>query len=116
MQKRNAVIDKLFALRAKSSLYCSGRLMIMVDPELDADTLKTKGVTFSTNEAIISQSKVESLIDMIDERAEIIIVPGGTPVVLDDITLDEDTLHRYEAINMKWRRFQDLRYFLYANF
>ena len=32
---------------------------------------------------------------MIDERAEIIIVPDGTAVVLDDITLDEDTLRRY---------------------
>ena len=93
--KRNAVIDKLFALRAKNSLYWSGRRMIMVDPELDADKLKAKGVTFSSKEAIISQSKVESLIDMIDERAEIIIVPDGTAVVLDDITLDEDALHRY---------------------
>ena len=93
--KRSAVIDKLFALRAKNSLYWSGRRMIMVDPELDAGALKAKGVTFSTKEAIISQSKVESLIDMIDERAEIIIVPDGTAVVLDDITLDEDTLRRY---------------------
>ena len=93
--KRNAVIDRLFVLRAKNSLYWSGRRMIMVDPELDADALKAKGVTFSTKEAIISQSKVESLIDMIDERTEIIIVPDGTAVVLDDITLDEDTLRRY---------------------
>lgn len=93
--KRSAVIDKLFALRAKNSLYWSGRRMIMVDPELDAGALKAKGVTFSTKEAIISQSKVESLIDMIDERTEIIIVPDGTTVVLDDITLDEDTLRRY---------------------
>ena len=93
--KRNAVIDKLFVLRAKSNLYWSGRRMIMVDPELDADKLKAKGVTFSTKEAIIAQSKVESLIDMIDERAEIIIVPDGTAVVMDDITLDEATLRRY---------------------
>lgn len=93
--KRNAVIDKLFALRAKSSLYWSGRRVIMVDPELDADKLKSKGVTFSTKEAIISQSKVETLIDLFDETAEIIIVPDGTVVVQDDITLDEDTLRRY---------------------
>ena len=93
--KRNAVIDKLFALRAKNSLYWSSRRMIMVDPELDAEKLKAKGVTFSTKEAIISQSKVEALIDLIDEKAEIIIVPDGTAVVLDDITLDEGTLRRY---------------------
>ena len=93
--KRNAVIDKLFVLRAKSSLYWSGRRMIMVDPELDADTLKAKGVTFSTKEVILTQSKVEALIDLIDEKAELIIVPDGTSVVLDDITLDEATLRRY---------------------
>ena len=93
--KRNAVIDKLFVLRAKSSLYWSGRRMIMVDPELDAARLKAKGVTFSTGEVIISQSKVEELIDLIDEKAEIIIVPDGTAVVLDDLTLDKDTLRRY---------------------
>lgn len=93
--KRNAVIDKMFVLRAKNSLYWSGRRMIMVDPELDADKLKAKGVTFSTKEAIISQSKVEALIDLIDEKAEIMIVPDGTCVVLDDITLDAETLRRY---------------------
>mgnify|MGYP003289876571 CR=1 FL=1 len=93
--KRNAVIDKLFVLRAKNSLYWSGRRMIMVDPELDADKLKAKGVTFSTKEVILSQSKVEALIELIDEKAEIVIVPDGTSVVMDDITLDEDTLRRY---------------------
>lgn len=93
--KRNAVIDKLFVLRAKNNLYWSGRRMIMVDPELDATKLKTKGTTFSTKEVILSESKVEELIDLIDEKAEIIIVPDGTSVVLDDITLDADTLRRY---------------------
>lgn len=93
--KRNAVIDKLFVLRAKNSLYWSSRRMIMVDPQLDADKLKAKGATFNTREVILSQSKVESLIDLIDEKAEIVIVPDGTAVVIDDITLNRDTLRRY---------------------
>ena len=93
--KRNAVIDKLFALRAKSSLYWSSRRMIMVDPQLDGEKLKAKGVRFSTKEVIIAESKVEELIDCVDERAEIIIVPDGTAVVLDDIVLDADTVRRY---------------------
>ena len=59
------------------------------------EKLKAKGVRFSTKEVIIAESKVEALIDCIEERAEIIIVPDGTAVVLDDITLDEDTLRRY---------------------
>lgn len=93
--KRNAVIDKLFALRAKNALYWSGRRMIMVDPDLDAEALKSKGASFSAKEVIVAQSKVEALLDLIDEKAEIIIVPDGTAVLLDDITLDEAALRRY---------------------
>lgn len=93
--KNSAVIDRLFALRAKNSLYWSGRRMILVDPELDAEALKNKGVSFSTKEVIIAQSKVEALIGLIDEKAEIIIVPDHTAVVMDDITLNEDTLRRF---------------------
>jgi hypothetical protein len=93
--KRNAVIDKLFALRAKNRLYWSGKRMIFVDPALDGDALREKGASFSAQEVIIAQSKVESLIDLIDEKAEIIIVPDNTAVVLDDVTLDEDTLRRF---------------------
>ena len=93
--KRNAVIDKLFTLRAKNSLYWSSRRMIMVDRELDVDKLRAKGVTFCTKEVIASQSNIEALIDLIDENAKIVIVPDGTAVVLDDITLDSDTLRRY---------------------
>ena len=93
--KRNAVIDKLFALRAKNSLYWSYQRMIMVDPELNADELRTKGATFSAKEFIISESNVESVIDMIDEKAEIIIVPDGTCVITDSIMLNSDALRRY---------------------
>lgn len=93
--KRSAVIDSLFALRAKNNLYWSGRRMIMVDAQLDAEALKNKGVSFSTREVIIARSKVEELVELIDEKAEIIIVPDGTAVVQDDITLDETTLRRY---------------------
>lgn len=67
----------------------------MVDPELDAEKLRAKGVTFSTKEVIISESKVESFIDLIDEKAEIIIVPDGTVVVLDDLDLDDAALRKY---------------------
>lgn len=93
--KGNAVIDRLFALRAKKSLYWSRRRIILVDPQLDAQMLRAKGATFSSQEAIIAQSKVEELIDLIDEKTEIIIVPDGTSVVLDDVTLDSEALHRY---------------------
>lgn len=93
--KPNAVIDKLFALRAKPSLYWSRKRMIMVDPELDGEVLKAKGASFCSKEVIIAQSKVEAMIELIDEKADIVIVPDGTSVILDDVTLDDAVLRRH---------------------
>lgn len=92
--KRSAVVDRLFALRAKNSLYWAAKRMIMVDPQLDAAVLEKKGATFSTKEVILAESKVEEMIGLIDEKAEIIIVPDGTAVILDDVELDELTLKK----------------------
>lgn len=93
--KRSAVIDKLFALRAKQSLYWSGKRMIMVDPQLDGAKLAAKGVFFSAPEVILAESKVEELIGLIDEKADIIIVPDGTCVTLDDVELDDMAVKKY---------------------
>lgn len=95
--KRNAIIDRLFALRAKSSLYWSAKRMIMVDPQLDAARLAAKGATFSSKEVILAESKVEDMIELIDEKAQIVIVPDGTAVVLDDLELNELTVKKYGA-------------------
>lgn len=93
--KRSAVIDRLFALRAKERLYWSAKKMIMVDPKLDGKVLASKGATFSTGEVILAESKVEDLIDLIDEKAEIVIVPDGTAVIDDDVEFDEMTVKHY---------------------
>lgn len=93
--KGSAVIDKTFLLRAKKKRYWSAKRMVMVDPELDAAALAGKGATFSTKEVILSEDKVESLLDCIDEKAELIIVPRGTRVILDDVELNEGTVKRY---------------------
>ena len=92
--KRNAVIDKVFALRAKNKRYWSAKRMIMVDPELNAAALAAKGATFSTKEVILAQSKVEDLIGLIDETAEIIIVPDCTSVIRDDVELDDALIRK----------------------
>ena len=93
--KHSAVIDKPFALRAREKLYWSARRMIMVDPELDGGKLTAKGVRFSTKEVILAESKVEEMLGLIDEKAEIVIVPDGTQVVLDDVELSGGILRRY---------------------
>ena len=93
--KKEAVIDRVFALRAKERLYWAAKRLIMVDPKLDGEALAKKGARFSAPEAIIAESKVESLIDLIDEKTEIIIVPDGTKVVNDDVQIDETALLRF---------------------
>lgn len=55
--KRNAVIDGLFALRAKSALYWAERRMIMVDADLDADALKSKGAQLRSKAGNIARSR-----------------------------------------------------------
>ncbi len=93
--KRNAVIDRLFALRAKNRLYWSAKRMIMVDPQLDGSLLAKKGASFATKEVILAEGKVEEMIDLIDEKAEITIVPAGTSYVMDFEELNEQLIKKY---------------------
>ncbi len=93
--KPDAVIDRTFALRAKERRYWSEKRMIFVDPKLNPETLVTKGATFCAEEVLIAESFVEKLIDSVDEKAEIIIVPDGTAVVLDELKLDGLAVKKY---------------------
>lgn len=93
--KRSAVIDRTFVLRAKNALYWSAKRMIFVDPKLDPAALAAKGARFQSEEAILAESMAEALLPLIDERAELVPVPDGTKVVLDDLDLDEVTEKRY---------------------
>lgn len=92
--KRTAVIDRLFALRAKERLYWSAKRMIFTDPMLDGEQLAGKGATFQSREVIISESLVNSLLGCIHEQADIRIVPDGTQVLCDDVTLTSATVKK----------------------
>lgn len=91
----SAVIGKLFALRAKNKLYWSAKRMIMTDLQLDAARLEAKGATFSAPGFIIAESLLDTMVSLIDEKADIQVVPDGTVVVDDDLTLSESALRRY---------------------
>ncbi len=93
--KRSAVIDRPFVLRAKNALYWSAKRMIFVDPKLDPAVLAAKGARFQTEEALVAEGLLEALLPLIDERAELVPVPDGTKVALDDLALDEVTEKRY---------------------
>lgn len=93
--KRTAVIDRTFVLRAKAGLYWSARRMIFTDPNLDCGALAAKGVRFSTREAILTEGLAEALVPLIDEQAELVIVPDGTAVIRDDVLLDDVLLKKH---------------------
>lgn len=92
--KSNASIDRVFALRAKNSLYWAPRLLFL-DTDIDAEALRTKGTSFDAKKVIIAESLVEKLIDLISEEAEVKIVPDGTAFINDDAVLDENLIMRY---------------------
>lgn len=93
--KNNAVIDRLFALRAKERLYWSRKRMIMVDAGLEPEALKARGARFCAREVILAQSLVDGMIDLIDDRTDIVVVADGTAVVTDDVTLDDILVGRH---------------------
>ncbi len=93
--KKNAFIDKLFALRAKNKLYWAPKRLIMVDKDLDPATLASKGASFSAPEVVLAEDKVEDMIELIDEQAQITIVPDGTAVITDDVELDGAIIKKY---------------------
>lgn len=93
--KNSAVIDRTFALRAKNTLYWAKKRLILVDPQLDPAALAAKGAAFSAREAIVAESKVEALVPLIEEKTDIVIVPDGTAVILDDVVLEPVTVRRY---------------------
>ena len=80
--KNNTAIDRVFALRAKETLYWAPRLLFL-DPAVSAKTV------------VIAESLVEKLIDLISEEADVKIVPDGTAFVNDDAVLDENLILRY---------------------
>lgn len=93
--RSTAVIDRLFALRAKNKLYWAERRMILVDPLLDGAALAEKGARFSTQEVIVAEGLVESLLPLINEEAQFILVPDGTAVLRGDAELTDATMKRH---------------------
>ena len=93
--KNNAVLDKAFALRAESRLYWAAKRLIAVDEELDGEELAARGVHFMVPEAYVSESLAESLAPLFDADTRMVVLPDGTSVVQDDLTLNAAGLRRY---------------------
>ena len=92
--KNGTQIDRLFVLRAGEKLYYAG-LLVLLDLTLPVDRLLEKGSCFAAKKIVLAESLVEPLIDRIDERAEIVIVPDGTAYANEKSTLDRTFLSRW---------------------
>lgn len=94
--KSTAILDKTFALRAKQGgFYYAARRMVALDGSTDFTALAEKGITFRTEELLVSESLAERAIPLFDERTEITILPDGCAYVEDDAELSESLLRRY---------------------
>ena len=94
--KNTTVLDRTFRLRAKQdALYYASSRLVAVAPDIDFAALAAKNVWFETRELIVCESQAEAAVALVDERAEITIVPDGCAYVGDSLELDEGDVKRY---------------------
>lgn len=75
--KNNAVIDRLFLLRAKEGLYYAPRSIILSDEQLDVQALIQKGVRFLAPKMFVAEELLEDALPMIDDTVDISVIPKG---------------------------------------
>ena len=61
---------------------------------MDTAALKAKGARFYARKALIAESLLEDMVDLMDDRADIIPVPDGTRVLTDNVTLTTNLLKK----------------------
>ena len=92
--KGTEIIDRTFALRAKPSLYYADKCIVFTDKDIDVQGIAAKGASFETPRVIVAESFCEDVIPLIDERAEIRVVPDGTAFIDDSAELDAMLIRR----------------------
>lgn len=73
-----AVIDRLFALRAKAARYFAEKRVVLVDRSADIARMVEKKIVFLTKKAYIASSLLEEGIKLFDDSVDIVEVPDGT--------------------------------------
>ena len=96
--RRNAVIDKTFALRIReNALYWAARRLVFTDQALDVEKLRDKAVRFSSKTALLAESLAEAVTPLLDEATDILVVPDGTGFVNGDAVIDKRFLKKFGA-------------------
>ena len=94
--RRNAVIDRTFALRAReNALYWASRRLVFTDADLNVEKLVEKGVQFASRLALIAESLAEAVVPLLTEDTDILVVPDGTKFANGYAVLDKRFLKKY---------------------
>ena len=94
--RRNAVIDRTFALRAReNALYWASRRLVFSDADLNVEKLVEKGVQFASRLALIAESLAEAVVPLLTEDTDILVVPDGTKFANGYAVLDKRFLKKY---------------------
>lgn len=90
-----AVVDKLFALRARATRYFAEKSAVVVDRSADIAKMVEKKIIIFTKKAYIAGSLLEDAVNLFDESAEIVEVSDGTVYLPDCHEISADILRRY---------------------
>jgi len=93
----SVVIDRVFILRARDSLYFAQRSVVLPGKDLDIKALREKGARFLTKKAVIAEALLEEALPLFDDEAEIIIIPEGLAYVKGSQELKEDLIRMHGA-------------------
>lgn len=93
--KENFVMDKYFPLRAKENgKYYAKKKVVIQGEEVDVKKLVDKKVQFTTEVAVLPESKVEECACIFNEETEFVVVPEGMKLIADDVTLEEKLIRK----------------------
>ena len=89
------VEDKVFAARAQeNTAYYTDRKAYLLDADA-VEKLAEKHIRILTGKAIVAESLLDTAALLLDEDAEIILVPEGCSCVKGDVCLDQKLVRRY---------------------
>lgn len=90
----SAVIDKLFALRAKAGKYYAEKRVVAVDRSADIARMVEKKIRFITKKAYIASSLLEDGLSLFDETVDIAEVEDGTVYLPECDAITSSVLRR----------------------
>jgi hypothetical protein len=92
--KNKVTLDKVFILKAKKAKYYVKNKVVIADESLDISSLVTKGTSFITKNAIITESQLENAVQLFDDETSIDVIPKGFIYVkgskLDDLMINKN--------------------------